>query len=69
MHRGAAVAPSVDVAEAQRVHRRPQSVNAYEMAIRARALILPAMAGIPTERKSRRDCSSRDPHCASIPTA
>ena len=36
----AAVAPSVDVAESLRVRRRPQGVSAYEMAIRARALIL-----------------------------
>lgn len=36
----AAVAPSVDVAENLRVGRRPRSVSAYEMAIRARALIL-----------------------------
>ena len=36
----AAVAPSVDVAESLRVRRRPHSVSAYEMAIRARALIL-----------------------------
>ncbi len=36
----AAVAPSVDAAENLRVGRRPRSVSAYEMAIRARALIL-----------------------------